>query len=88
MVNVHLWKADGEWIHALAIPLQDIARLSVRPLKWLCFATFAAVGAKGTLSEAPGGDVANYENVLLNDLAEDYFFTPEGDSPTSPTIRY
>jgi len=78
MVNVHLRKADGEWIHALAIPLQDIARLSLRPLKWLRFATFAAVGAKGALSEAPDGNVVDYENVLLNDLAEDYYFTPEG----------
>jgi hypothetical protein len=89
MVNVLLLKTDGEWIHALAIPLQDIERLSLRPLKWLRFATFAAVGAKGDLTEAPGGDVVDYENILLNDLAEDYYFTPEGNAPTlPPTIHY
>ena len=83
MVNIHLLKTDGGWIHALTIPLQDIARLSLCPLKWLCFITFAAVGAKGNFSEAPGGNVINYENVLLDDLAEDYYFTPEGNTPTS-----
>jgi len=88
MVNVHLRKAEGEWIHALAIPVQDIARLSLRPLKWLRFATFAAVGARGALSEAPGGNIVDYENVLLNDLVEDYYFTPEGNALTPPTIHY
>ena len=83
MVNLHLLKTDGECIHALAIPLQGVARLSLHPLRWLCFITFAAVGAKGDLSEAPGGNVVDYENVLLNDLAEDYCFTPDGNTPTS-----
>jgi len=50
-VTRHLRKTGGAWIHALAIPLEDIARLSFRSLKWLRFATFTAVGAKNDLSE-------------------------------------
>jgi hypothetical protein len=89
MVNVHILTTDGGWLHALTIPLQDIAGLSLRPLKWLRFATFAAVGARGDLSAAEAGNVVDYENVLLvEDLAEDYYFTPEGNAPTPPTIHY
>ncbi|KAI0002169.1 hypothetical protein BJV74DRAFT_894451 [Russula compacta] len=81
MVNIHLRKTDGTWIHALIIPLEDIGRLSLCPLKWLRFAAFAAVGAKGHLSDTPGGNQVNYENVSLADLAENdnYYFSPEGD---------
>ena len=81
MVNIHLLIPDSEWIHALAIPTQDIVKLSLCPLKWLCFITFAAVSAKGDLSEAPGGNIVNYEDVLLSNLAEDYYFTPEDNTP-------
>jgi len=90
MVNIHLRKGDGQWIHALAIPLEDIGRLSLRPLKWLRYVTFTAVGAKGHLSDIPGGNVIDYENVSFADLGEDdnYYFTPEGNTPTPPTILY
>ena len=90
MVNVHIRKTDGDWIQALAIPLEDIRRLSLRPLKWLRFVAFAALGAKGHLSQTPGGNLVDYENVSLADLAEDenFYFSPEGDAPTHPTILY
>jgi hypothetical protein len=42
---------------------EDIRRLSLCPLKWLCFVTFAAFGAIGYLSDTPGGSVIYYENV-------------------------
>ncbi len=48
MVNIHLRITDGQWVHALSIPLK----------------------------------------IELTDLAEDYYFTPEGNVPTSPTILY
>jgi len=85
MVNVYVRKGD-EWIHALAIPLEDVRRLSLRPLKWLRFVTFTALGAKGHLSDTPGGNIVDYENVSLADLAEDgnYYFTPEGKLPPAP----
>lgn len=87
MVNVHLQNMDTS-IHALAIPLEDIGRLSLRPLKWLCFATFAAVGAMGHLSDTPGGN--QDEHVSFANLSENdnYYFSPEGDAPTPPTILY
>ena len=83
MVNVYLLKTDGGWIHCLAIPLEDIERLSLRPLKWLRFVIFTVSGAKGHLSDTPGGNVVDYENISLADLTEDanYYFTPEGNAP-------
>ena len=85
MVNVFV-KAEaavGEWIHALAIPLEDIDRLALRPLKWLRFVTFTVVGARGHLFDAPDGDLVDYENVSLANIAENanYYFAPEGNAP-------
>ncbi|KAI0287844.1 hypothetical protein BC826DRAFT_737455 [Russula brevipes] len=79
MVNIHLRKMDGSWMCALAIPLEDIGRLSLRPLKWLRFATFAALGVKGHLYDAPGGNIVDYGNVSLADLADNYYFSLEGE---------
>ncbi|KAI0284486.1 hypothetical protein BC826DRAFT_1179330 [Russula brevipes] len=79
MVNIHLRKMDGSWMCALAIPLEDIGRLSLRPLKWLRFATFAALGVKGHLYDAPRGNVVDYGNVSLADLADNYYFSLEGE---------
>lgn len=80
MVEIHLCVQNHEPRHILSIPLQDIRRLSLRPLKWLHFAAFTVLGAKGNLSETAGGDTVDYENVTVGDLAEDkkYYFTPEG----------
>jgi hypothetical protein len=80
MVNIHL-QMDGHWICALAIPLEDIGRLSLRPLKWLRFVAFAALGVKGHLYHSPGSNIVDYENVSLADLADNYYFNPEGDAP-------
>jgi hypothetical protein len=85
MVNVFV-KAEAavdEWIHTLAISLEDIDRLSLRPLKWLRFVTFTVVGARGHLFDAPDGNLVDYENVSLANIAENtnYYFAPEGDTP-------
>ena len=82
MVSVYVRKGDDEWIRALAVPLEDIRRFSLRPLKLLRFVTFTALGAKGDLSDTPGGNVVDYENVSRADLAEDNsYFTPEDETP-------
>ncbi|KAF8443814.1 hypothetical protein L210DRAFT_3395087 [Boletus edulis BED1] len=71
---------SGEWIRALEIPLEDIERLSFRPLKWLRFVAFAALGAKGDLFDTSGPDrnIVNYKTVSFTDLAESYYFVPDG----------
>ena len=94
MVNVYV-KVDNQWIHALVIPLEDIERLSLRPLKWLRFVVFTVVGAKGHLFDAPDGSLVDYENVSLANIAENdnYYFASEGDalhlqaSSTDKTLR-
>ena len=89
MVNIHLQMTDGQWVHALSIPCEDIERISaLHPLKWLRFVTFAAVGARGHLSPITDGNGAVDYEIELTDLAEDYYFTPEGNAPTPPTILY
>ena len=86
MVNIHV-RAEAEavdrWIHALAIPLQDIDKLSLRPLKWLRYVTFTVVGARGNLFDAPDGNLVDYENVSLANIAENsnYYFVPDGNDP-------
>ncbi|KAI0291867.1 hypothetical protein BC826DRAFT_465994 [Russula brevipes] len=78
MVNIHLRQKDGPWICALTIPLEDIGRLSLRPLKWLRFVAFAVLGVKGHLYDSPGGNVVDYGILSLADLANDYYyFSPE-----------
>lgn len=66
-----------EWIHVLSIPRQDIERLTLRPLKWLRFATFTVCGTKGDFSATQGGETVNYENVSFNNLADKYYYTPD-----------
>ena len=68
-----------EWIRALSIPRKDIERLTLRPLKWLRFATFAVCGAKGHLSTTQGSEMVDYENVLFDNLADKYYYTPDGE---------
>ena len=62
----------------LSIPPSDVARLSIRPLKWLRFVTFTICGARGDLSTNPNGPPINYDTVLA-DIAEVYHYTPDGE---------
>ena len=55
MVNIYLPTDRGQ-VLALTIPFSDIERLSVRPVKWLRFVTFAICGVRGHLSESPMPD--------------------------------
>jgi hypothetical protein len=85
-VNIHLPNLDEilgrkgeEWVHLLSIPSEDIRRLTFRPLKWLRFVTFTVCGAKGNLFTSPGGDVVDYEHITLENIAESYYYFPDGE---------
>jgi hypothetical protein len=79
-VSIHL-KIENQWVRALEIPREDIQRLSLKPLKWLRFVCIAAFGAKGNLHPSEDRPITvEYETILqVNDLAEDYYFLPEGN---------
>ncbi|KAF8122435.1 hypothetical protein EV363DRAFT_1554526 [Boletus edulis] len=79
-VNIYLpIESTTEWIHALSIPRRDIERLTLRPLKWLRFATFTVCGAKGHLSATKGGQTVDYQNVSFDNLADRYYYTPDNN---------
>ncbi|EKM77811.1 hypothetical protein AGABI1DRAFT_42982 [Agaricus bisporus var. burnettii JB137-S8] len=78
MVNIYV-PVENRPILALSIPTSDLERLSKRPVKWLRFVTFAVCGAHGDLSTTPQGSPVNYDSISLNEIAEVYYYTPEGD---------
>ncbi|KAF8325684.1 hypothetical protein F5887DRAFT_1065316 [Amanita rubescens] len=80
MVNIYLPTDRGQ-VLALSIPFSDIERLSVRPVKWFRFVTFAICGVRGHLSESamPNGTPVDYDSISLDNIAEAYYYTPEGD---------
>lgn len=82
MVNIYL-NINNRYVHTLSIPLSDIQRLSVRPVKWLRFVTFAICGAQGHLSETPDGDPVNYNISLAGPIVENYYYTPRGNTHAS-----
>ncbi len=79
MVNIYLPTADRGQVLALSIPLTDIERLSVRPVKWLRFVTFAICGVRGHLSESVNGTPVDYDSISLDNIAEAYHYIPEGN---------
>jgi hypothetical protein len=85
MVNVYLNIGDRQ-VLALSIPFSDIERLSVRPVKWLRFVTFAICGVRGDISATPNGPPVNYDSIsLAGPIAEDYYYTAEGNIQASET---
>ena len=79
MVKVYL-NIEDQQVLALSIPFSDIQRLTVRPIKWLQFVTFAVCGARGELSETPNGPPVNYDSITLaGPIAEDYYYIPQGN---------
>lgn len=86
MVNIHL-KFNDQDIHMLSIPLNDIQRLSVRPLKWLRFVTFTVCGVQGDLSETPNGCPVNYDTSLAAIIdTKNYYYTPQGNIHAIPKL--
>jgi hypothetical protein len=78
MVNIYL-KFEHQHILLLSVPFSDIQRLTLRPIKWLRFVTFAICGVHGDLSATPNGPAADYDNITLaSPIAEAYYYTPEG----------
>ena len=79
MVNIHLKREQNdEYMLALSIPLDDIRRLSILPLKWLRFVTFTVCGATGELSHTPNGPALDYQNIgSFDSLASDYYYKPD-----------
>ncbi|KAI0289893.1 hypothetical protein B0F90DRAFT_1791095 [Multifurca ochricompacta] len=78
MVNVYLHVKDRQ-VLALSIPFSDIERLSILPVKWLRFVTFAICGVRGDLSAMPNGPPVNYDSISIDHIAEAYYYTPEAD---------
>jgi hypothetical protein len=81
--KIHFSLSD-RYVLALKIPVADVSRLSLKPLKWLHYISFAISGAKGDLSTSPGGSVVNYEYITLH--PQDYYFTKDGDPSHPSTI--
>ncbi|KDQ56787.1 hypothetical protein JAAARDRAFT_301400 [Jaapia argillacea MUCL 33604] len=78
MVDIYLKVENDPPVLALSIPLNDIQRLSLRPLKWLRYITFAVCGARGDLSTTPDSPAVDYDSVHhLDPVAEAYYYTPQ-----------
>jgi len=77
MVKIHL-KLEGTYVLALSVPLDDMKRLSLRPLKYLRFVAFAICGVTGHLALMPDGPALDYDVTDLDD-SDDYYYTPDGN---------
>ena len=87
MVNIYL-KIKEKQVLALSIPLNDIEKLSIHPIKCLQFVTFAICGVCGDLSVMPNGPPVDYTSVSLADhIHQDYYYTPEGNIHGSQICR-
>lgn len=79
-VNLHLRSGAQDtdiWLIALTIPVADIERLTLHPLKWIRFAAFAIVGARGHLRTSPGGEIVDYE-MEFDSLTDNYYYASQG----------
>ena len=77
MVDIHLLAHESE-VPFLSIPLADVQRLSIRPLKWLRFVLFAICGTSGELSATPDGKPVDYNSTELG-VDATYYFKPSGN---------
>lgn len=79
-VNLHLRSGEQDadiWLIALTIPVENIKKLALCPLKWIRFVAFAIVGARGHLRTSPKGELVDYETGF-DSLADDYYYVPRG----------
>ena len=80
LISVFFTGIEDRQVLTLSIPFSDIQRLTIRPIKWLLFVTFAVGGARGDLSETPNGPPVNYDSITLaGPIAEDYYYIPQGN---------
>ncbi|KAK0486612.1 hypothetical protein IW261DRAFT_1582348 [Armillaria novae-zelandiae] len=80
-VNIHLSYRNAQ-VLALSIPIVDIKRLSIRPLKWLRYVAFTVFGAIGHLALTADGSAVEDENITWESqdrLCEDYYYIPDGE---------
>jgi hypothetical protein len=63
MVEIHI-KVSGIYIPFIAIPSDDIQRLSTRPFRWIKYIMFSICGARGHLSVTPDGPPVDYEALV------------------------
>ena len=78
MVNVYL-PIDNQQILALSIPLDDFERLSLCPIKWLQFLLFTICGVRRDLATTPNGPPVDDDTSTLSNMAEAYYFIPQGN---------
>ena len=79
-VNLHLQSGARDaniWLIALTIPVEDIKRLTLRPLKWIRFVAFAVIGARGHLYTSLEGELVDYKTGF-DSLADDYYYVSRG----------
>ncbi|KAK0490320.1 hypothetical protein IW261DRAFT_1387622 [Armillaria novae-zelandiae] len=84
-VNIHLSYRNKQGL-ALSIPIDDIRRLSIRPLKWLRYVAFTVFGATGHLALTADGSAFEDENITWESedrLCEDYYYIPDGKGTSS-----
>jgi len=74
MVEIHL-HVNSSYIPFLSIPLSDVRRLSLRPLKWIRFVMFSICGARGHLSATPDGLPVDYDSTETN---AEYYYKSDG----------
>ncbi|KAF9507181.1 hypothetical protein BS47DRAFT_338216 [Hydnum rufescens UP504] len=77
-IELLLCTANKEWAVVLSIPLSEVRRLSLRPLKWLTFVAFAICGAEGHLCVNRLGEHANYNATSTDPLAKEYYYFNQG----------
>ncbi|KAK0479976.1 hypothetical protein EDD18DRAFT_1312405 [Armillaria luteobubalina] len=86
-VNIHLSYRNTQ-VLALSIPIDDIKRLSIRPLKWLKYVAFTVFGVIGHLALTADGSAVEDENITWESedrLCEDYYYIP--DEACLPSFR-
>jgi hypothetical protein len=77
-IRLLLRTADEEWAVVLSIPLSEVRRLALRPLKWLTFVAFAICGAEGHLCVNQLGEHVNYNVTSTDPLANEYYYFNQG----------
>jgi hypothetical protein len=78
MVDVYLLDSDNPLL-LLSVPLDDIRRLSHRPLKWLRYVVFTICGARGHLLHSHNGPIVNYATISINNISGPYYYQPTGE---------
>ena len=66
---------DGDYQHALSIPVETCRRFSVHPLSWLRYVGFTIYGTEGHIFRSAAGPVVRYSEVDIQ--AGVYYYMPD-----------